>query len=131
MRVGIVLLSDNKILKYLSKKITSKLMGSGHTVTNITKTDLFGINSMQYMIFIVDSGRIFDKGKFESLSAFIKKAGNIKASHASLFTNVRPFILKTFVKYMNIIENAGFILQDSDTLKNNAEADIIVDRIAL
>lgn len=129
MKIGFVLIGDNDKLGKLSKIVERKLVKDGHTVKYFSPENEYEkICVEKHVVFFFDSGNIFSPGESLSLlEKFLKSKGDILTRYASLFATHRPFGLKTFLKALTLLENYGFVLQDTDIVKNLYEMNVIAE----
>lgn len=124
MKIGFVLIGNKNKLHKLSKIAERKLVKDGHTVKYLEHEKMC---IEKHIVFFFDSGNIFSSNESLSLlEKFLKNKGDILTRYASLFATHRPFALKTFLKALTLLENYGFVLQDTDIVKNLYEMNEVI-----
>lgn len=129
MQIGFVLIGNTEKLKTLSKIAERKLVKDGHTIKYFSteNSEYEKLCVEKHVIFFMDSGKIFSTcSSLALLEKFLKSKGNILTRYASLFATHKPFGMKTFLKALTILENYGFVLQDTDVVKNSYEMNEIM-----
>lgn len=127
MRIGFVLIGENRNLALFSDILEKKLVEVGHTIKRFSteKDDLEKLYLEKHVVFFVDSGKWFRKGNsLSALEFFLKNKGEILTKYASLYVTYKPFCNSFFLKAMVLLENHGFVLQDTDIIKDITEMDV-------
>lgn len=129
MKIGFVLIGNKDKLNKLSKIAERKLVKDGHSVKyfSLENAEHEKMCVEKHIVFFFDSGNIFAANESLSLlEKFLKSKGDILTRYASLFATHRPFALKTFLKALTLLENYGFVLQNTDIVKNSYEMNEII-----
>ena len=129
MRIGFVLIGNSEKLNTLSKIAERKLVKDGHSVKyfSLKDAEYEKICVEKHIVFFFDSGKLFSPCESLSLlEKFLKSKGNMMTRYASLFATHRLFGMKNFLKALTILENYGFVLQDTDIVKTSYEMNQII-----
>ena len=130
MNIGLVFIGNNQFLENAFKIYTENFRKRGHNVTPIIgMKDSGRLTGFQYLVFFVDSGSIFNKQNRDFFKKFISETGMITAKFASIYTNARPFVGKTFSIYMKQLEQLGLIIHDCRILSKDYDINQIADSI--
>lgn len=128
MRIGVVYIGDNRALEGYKNDFVQEVAAKGHQVTEFDLKGEGRIGGMQYLVFFVDSGNLFGKKYTEEISKFFQDKGGFSAHYASIYIQNRPFVNKTFLRYMRKIEETGLIVHNSDLIMNKNHAREIAAR---
>ena len=127
MRIGFVLIGNNQKLNTLSKIAERKLVKDGHTVKYFSMENAEKICVEKHIVFFFDSGNSFIPCEsLALLEKFLKSKGDILTRYASLFATHKLFGMKTFLKALTLLENYGFVLQDTDIIKSSHEMNSVI-----
>lgn len=124
MQIGLIYIGDDKNLLEYARIFMKNLNERQFMATLVnTNTDHTIITNFLYLIFFVQTDKIFKKDYLIKLENFFRDAGIIRAKYASIFVTKGAFTDRKLLKYMKRIEKEGIILHDSATLfgKDHAE----------
>ncbi len=132
MQIAAIHIGENNHIKNFAKEFAKKISNNSNFVTvvdGLLERPMMG--GFKYVAFFIDSGKLFSKNYSKELTTFLKEVNIHNASHASLFINDRMFVDKSFLSYMRILEEGGFILHFTEILKDLKELDYILEDFKL
>jgi hypothetical protein len=122
MHIAAIHIGKNEQIKSYAKEFSKLVSDNNNFVTIIDGLlETPRIAHFGYIAFFVDSGKPFSENYANELKKFLKEANIHNARHCSLFINKRMIVDKTFLAYMKILEEDGFILHFTEVLKNMKE----------
>jgi hypothetical protein len=130
MQIGIIYIGDNKDVLEWARTFMKELASRQCYPTIInTNTDTAHISAYPYLIFFIETDKIFKKKYIGKLDQFLKNAGMIRAKFASIFVNKGFMADRKFLKIMKRIEKEGLILHETSIIYSKGQAEEIAKRI--
>jgi len=128
MHIAAIHIGKNEQIKTYAKEFSKTVSNSNNFVTIIDGVmETPRMSHFRYVAFFIDSGRPFSNNCANELKKFLKEVNIQNAKHCSLFINNRIFVNKTFLAYMKILEENGFVLHFTEVIKNINELRYILE----
>ena len=124
MQIGIIYIGNEKNLLEYARIFMKQLIDRQFQASLINmNTDNVIISNYLYLIFFIETDKLFKKDNLLKLEKFFKNAGIIRAKYASVFVNKGLFVDSKMLKYMKRFEKEGIILHDTGILYSKEQAE--------